>query len=71
MWRVAKVQTADIANLQNERPFPGLRGALVKFFSSEEGRSFKGGVHLGRGALSDNYGLELIVTATGNNTLNK
>ena len=29
---------------------------LIKFFSCEEGHSFKGGVHLGRGDLSDNYG---------------
>ena len=31
-------------------------GALIKFFCCEEGRSFEGDVHLGRGALSDNYG---------------
>ena len=41
----------------NERPLPGLRWALIKFFSYEEGRSFEGGVHLGRGAVSDNYGI--------------
>ena len=46
----------------NEHAFPCLRGApiragaLIKFFSCEEGHSFEGGVHLGRGAYSDNYG---------------
>ena len=40
----------------NEQPFPCLRGALI-ILSYEEGRSFKGDVHLGWGALSDNYGI--------------
>ena len=31
--------------------------ALKKIFSCEERRSFEGGVYLGRGALSDNYGI--------------
>ena len=59
----------------NVRPFPGLRGplilagAFIKFFSCEEGRSFEGGVHLGRDPLSDNYGL-LIQAATPQLTLN-
>ena len=30
--------------------------ALIKFFSCKEGRSLQEGVHLGRGAVSDNYG---------------
>ena len=55
LWRHCK--------FPNERPFPGLRGtliyagALIKLFSCEEGRSFEGGVHLGRNALSDNCGI--------------
>ena len=32
------------------------RWALIKFFSCREGRSFEGGIHSGRGAVSDNYG---------------
>ena len=32
-------------------------GALIKFFICEEGRSFEGSVHLGPGALSNNYGM--------------
>ena len=84
MRQIAKVQTSDIANSQMSASFPvsGEGGrrvekalikawALIKFFSSEEGRSFEGGIYLGRGALSDNYGLQLIVTATANKTLNK
>ena len=31
-------------------------GALINFFSFEEGCSLKGGVHLGRDANSDKYG---------------
>lgn len=31
---------------------------LIKFFNCEEGCSFEGGVHLGLGALSNNYGIE-------------
>ena len=31
-------------------------GELIKFLSYKEGRSFEGGIHLGRGVVSDNYG---------------
>ena len=31
--------------------------ALIKFFSCKEGRSFERSIHLGRGAVSDNYGI--------------
>ena len=31
-------------------------GAVINFFSFEEGCSLKGGVHLGRDAISDKYG---------------
>ena len=31
-------------------------GHSLNFFSCKEGRSFEGGIHLGRGAVSDNYG---------------
>ena len=35
-------------------------GVPIKFFSYKEGRSFGGGVYLGRDALSDNYGILFI-----------
>ena len=37
---------------------------LIKIFSCEEGRPFKGSVHLGRGAVSDNYGISLVIYET-------
>ena len=60
----------------NERPFPELRGvlieagALIKFFSCEKGRSLEGGVHLDRGALSDNYDIQRFPNKTTNNGKN-
>ena len=33
---------------------------LIKFFSCEKGCSFEGGIHLGQGPLSDNYGKQTI-----------
>ena len=53
--------SADIVNFQMSAPFLVWGGALfklgvlIKFFSCEEGHSFEAGVHLGWGALSENY----------------
>ena len=41
----------------SSHPCTYLSRALIEFFKCEEGRSFEGGVHLGRGALSGNYGI--------------
>ena len=42
--------SADNANFQMSAPFQ-----VWGVYSFKLGRSFEGGVHLGRGALSDNY----------------
>ena len=54
----------------NERPFPDLRGVLIKFFSCEKGRSLERGAHLDRGALSDNYDIQRFPNKTTNNGKN-
>ena len=45
----------------NECPFLSLREVLIKFFGCEEGPSFEGGIHLGQGAVSDNYSMYKLI----------
>ena len=44
----------------------------IAFFSSEEGRSFEGGIHLGRSAVSYNFGISVgngVLKANDTNSL--